>query len=386
MRSNTSIADIQAWRIPTISIKETWGSDKSPWPTTPINFFVRVTLENGVFGVGEISTQLWYLNETPEQVTSAIGLYNACLRGADVTSVATCHDLMLKTYGGGVPGARSARSGVDMAIWDALGKLYEVPVYKLMGGGNPTAIPLMFCTYQDTPELAARDCKQAIGNGYSAIKIKVGDSLLASGWSHRALIAEADKLMAALEVIPGDIMVDADANQAWGNVGSTIATLRPLSGYRNLSIEQPLHYDNVSGSAHVRKTVGVPVILDESVWSAEAMISIIKAEACDRIVCKINRVGGLHEARKIIAICESAGVGVSVDTAPYTILGDTAAFHAAASCQTRYPVDEGHLSMISVTGRTPFTSGLKVENGYASLPQAPGLGVDVDWSIVDGWH
>ncbi|TPJ18894.1 hypothetical protein FJW04_06160 [Mesorhizobium sp. B2-7-3] len=385
MSSRSNIAEVKTWRIPTFSVKEEWRSEESPWPTVPINFLVRVTLENGIFGIGEISTQLWYLNETPEQVQSAIQLYNDCLRGADVTNVALCHEIMLKTYGGGSAGARGARSGVDMAIWDALGKLYGVPVFKLLGGGKPAPVPLMFCTYGTTPELAARECEQALERNYSAIKVKVGDSLLAAGWSHRALTAETDKLAAALEVIPKEIMVDADANQAWGNAGSAVAALRVFQGHPNLSIEQPLHHDDLSGSAYVRKTAGFPLILDESVWSAEAMIAIVKAEACDRVVCKINRVGGLYEARKVVAIAEAAGVGVSVDTAPYTLLGDTSAFHLAASCKTTYPVDEGHLSMINISGQNPFSGGTKIENGYVSLSDNDGYGIDVDWDIVEGW-
>lgn len=211
----SKIASVETWRIPTISVKETWNSDTSPWPTVPINFLVKVTLETGSYGIGEISSQLWYLNETPEQIVSAIRLYDDALRGVDVTNLSVCHELMLKCYGGGAPGARSARSGVDMALWDLLGKLIGMPVYKLMGGGRASGIPVMFCTYQDTAELVVRDCKKAIDEGYQAIKVKVGDKLLSSGWSYENLIGEAEKLAAALEAIPNNIMVDADANQAW---------------------------------------------------------------------------------------------------------------------------------------------------------------------------
>lgn len=386
MRAETEIASVEVWRIPTVSIKETWDSESSPWPTTPINFLVKVTLTSGVYGVGEVSSQLWYLNETPEQIVSAIRLYADALRGADASNLSVCHELMLRCYAGGAPGARSARSGVDMALWDAWGKLTAMPVYKLMGGGHPGRIPLMFCTYQTTPELVIRDCRKAIEQGFQALKVKVGDKLLGSGWSYANLISEADKLAAALETIPDHIMVDADANQAWWNAGVTISTLRALGKYRNLSIEQPLGHDDISGSAHVRKTAGVPVVLDESVWSTEAMIRIVKAEACDRIVCKLNRVGGLSEARNVIAICEAAGVGVSVDTAPYTLLGDTAVFHTAASCRKVFPIDEGHLSMVAVSGEAPFTGGVAIEAGFGSLHDKPGLGVEVDWEIVNQWE
>ena len=281
------------------------------------------------------------------------------------------------------------RAALDQALISRFGTYWEravqQPVYKLLGGGNPKNIPLMFCTYQDTPELAVRDCKTAVEKGFQAIKVKVGDRLYSAGWTNKDLLAEADKLAAVLEAVPDHIMIDADANQAWWNAGATISILRGLSRFRNLSIEQPLGYDDISGAAHVRRTSGVPVILDESVWSAEAMVRIIQAEACDRIVCKLNRLGGFFEARKVIAICEAAGVGVSVDTAPYTLLGDTAVFHAASTCKVVFPVDEGHLSFVAIDGQNPFTGGVVIKNGVASLSDRPGLGIDVAWDIVRGW-
>jgi L-Ala-D/L-Glu epimerase len=376
------IASIEAWRMPTMSTKETWDSEDSPWPTTPINFLVKVTLESGVYGVGEVSTQLWYLNETPEQILSVIAAYDSALKSADPTNLALCHSLMLNRYGSGVPGARGARSGVDMALFDVVGKLWQVPSYKLMGGAaHPDRIPLMFCTYQDTADKAIADCRAAIDKGFQAVKVKVGDRLIANGWNYPDLSRETEKLAATLKEIPSHIMVDADANQAWWNEGATISALRSLAHHRNLSMEQPLSYDNVNGSARVREASGVPQILDESVWSAEAMIRIVQASACDRIVLKLARVGGMFEARKIIAICEAAAIGVSLDTAPYTLLGDTAVFHTASSCKNVFPVDEGHQSMIALCDAW-FSGGVTIKDGFACLPDVPGLGIDVNWALV----
>ena len=134
------------------------------------------------------------------------------------------------------------------------------------------------------------------------------------------------KLDAALEVTPSEVYIDADANQGWESAQWTVSTLRAYAGYNNLSIEQPLHYADLSGAAHVRAQCSVPVILDESVWSARAMLQLARLNACDRIVLKLNRVGGFFEALKIVSICESAGIGVSVDTNPYTLIGDTAVY------------------------------------------------------------
>jgi L-alanine-DL-glutamate epimerase-like enolase superfamily enzyme len=73
------------------------------------------------------------------------------------------------------------------------------------------------------------------------------------------------------------------------------------------------------------------------------MLQIVKHDAADRIVLKFSRVGGLTPALKIINICEAAWIGVSLDTMPFTKLGDTANCHLAAAIRDPYPIDvEGH--------------------------------------------
>jgi len=119
----------------------------------------------------------------------------------------------------------------------------------------------------------------------------------------------------------------------------------------------------------------VPIILDESVVSPEAMLQIAKNDAADRIVLKINRVGGFWNSRKIVNICEAKSIGISFDTMPFTMLGDTALCHLAATVRDPYPVDaEGHLWFET----TPFKGGIKIMNGRAILPKDPGLGVELD--------
>ena len=108
---------------------------------------------------------------------------------------------------------------------------------------------------------------------------------------------------------------------------------------------------------------------------------LIRADACDRVVVKLNRVGGFYPASQITAMCNAANIGVSVDTNPYTLLGDTACCHLAATIPVHYPVDcEGHLSFITLGENDPFVSGVKCSAGTATIDDSPGLGVAVDWS------
>ena len=377
------IAAVEALRLYPVAIKEAWRDDEYVWPSHPPAFLVKVTAENGEYGVGEATSQQWYLGESAEQIEQCVRIYHDALRGADAENIAYCHHLMEAAFGGGMPGGRGARSGVDMALYDLLGKVRGVPVHTLLGGAYRTEFELLTNLYHKTPQAMAEACEAFVARGFRGLKVKVGDVMLAKGWSRDHWLGELAKLDAALEATPREVYIDADANQGWESAAWTVAVLRGYARFDNLSIEQPLHYADVAGAAHVRAHAGVPVILDESVWSAKAMLELARREACDRIVLKLNRLGGFFEALKVVQICDAAAIGVSVDTNPYTRVGDTAVCHIAAACRIAYPVDcEGHESFLDWGREEYVRGGVVIRDGRARLPDAPGLGVDVDWEAL----
>lgn len=377
------IAAVEGFRLYPQAVKEAWLDDEYVWPSRMPSFVVKVTAEDGQYGIGEATSQVWYLGETAEQIGACLELYDAALRGADPANFALAHQRMEGAYSGAMPGGRGARSGVDMALYDLVGRVRGVPVHALLGGAYRDEFELLTNLYHKTPEAMAAACEDFVGRGFTGLKIKVGDVMLAQGFGRESFASELAKLEAALEATPGHVYIDADANQGWESAQWTVAKLRRFAAHDNLSIEQPLPYADIVGAAFVRAHAGVPVILDESVWSPRAMGELARRGACDRIVLKLNRLGGFFPALQVIAICENAGIGVSVDTNPYTILGDTATCHIAAAIRSHYPVDcEGHLSFIDLGEEPLFRGGITFAAGRARLPDAPGLGVEVDWEAL----
>jgi L-alanine-DL-glutamate epimerase-like enolase superfamily enzyme len=378
------IAKVEAFRMYPKVIKEAWVEDEFVWPSQPPSFLIKVTAENGDYGVGEATSQTWYLGETAEHMKACVRLYDKALRGQDPRNFALVQQLMEAQVSGGMPGGRGARSGVDMAVYDLVGKALGVPVYGLLGGAYRTEFEMLTNLYHKTPDAMAAASEACVKEGFKGLKIKVGDNVLAKGWSRDNLELELAILQAAVDVIPRDVYLDADANQGWRSAQWTVAVLKRFAGHDNLSIEQPLPHADIVGAAFVRAHAGVPVILDESVWSPEALMNIVRLGACDRMVMKLNRIGGFYPAAQAIAICEAAGLGVSVDTNPYTLVGDTACCHIAAVARTPYPVDcEGHVSFLDIGDPNPFRGGITINGARAKLPDAPGLGVDIDWDAFD---
>lgn len=377
------IAGLEWFRLHPTVFKEAWTDDEFVWPSRLPSFLVKVTAGDGRYGIGEATSQIWYLGETGDQIDACLRAYDGALRGCDAENFALAHRAMEATVSGGMPGGRTARSGVDMALYDLVGKARGLPVHTLLGGAYRREFELLTNLYFKTPEAMAAACRDFVGRGFKGLKVKVGDVVLAKGWDRANLESELAKLEAALAVVPRDVYVDADANQGWDNAKWTVALLERFSKHDNLSIEQPLHYADLSGAAFVRAHARVPLVLDESVWSPRAMMDIARLAACDRIVLKLNRLGGFFPALQVIAICEAAGIGVSVDTNPYTLVGDTAVCHIASVVKTSYPVDcEGHVSFLTLGTESPFRGGITLKEGRAWLPDAPGLGIDVDWGAL----
>ena len=378
------IANLEHIALRPSAIKESWDAESIWSPVVP-SFLVRVIAEDGTVGVGEATSQVWYLGETAAQIASVLDLYRTRLIGVDATNLAMANHLMQMSYSGGMPGGRSAQSGVDMALHDLLGKLWGVPVSTLLGGARRKRLDLMTNLYHKTPEAMAKASTDFVSRGFRGLKIKVGDVIWKDGLSAASIATEIGFLEAALDVVPRDIFIDADANQAWDNVGLTVRLLQRYSNAANLSIEQPLKYDNAEGHREVRQRSTVPVILDESVWSPETAQNLIRTGACDRIVLKVNRVGGLSQARNVIAVCEAAGVGVSIDTSPYTLVGDTAICHIGMTTRNHFPICcDGHETFLKLPDPSIFSGGVTTANGYAELLDRPGLGIDVDWEKLKG--
>ena len=376
-----NIKNLEWFPIYPKSFKEAWTEDEYVWPSEIPALLIKITAADGTYGVGEASTQVWYLGETREQLASVLALYAPALTGRRVFNISGAHAVMESVYSGGAPGGRAAQSGVDMALYDLIGKLKGLPVYELLGGAFRTSLEMLTNLYFKTPAEMAAGCEQFVDEGFRGLKIKVGDVMLAKGWSRANFEAELAKLDAAVENVSNEVYLDADANQGWRSPKWALTMLQRYAGATNLSIEQPLPYDDIAGASFLRQNLSIPLILDESVWSPEAMMRLIQADARDRVVVKLNRVGGFYPASQITAMCNAANIGVRVDTNPYTLLGDTACCHLAATIPVHYPVDcEGHLSFITLGENDPFVSGVKCSAGTATIDDSPGLGVAVDWS------
>lgn len=343
----------------------------------PEAVFVRILTDDKYEGYGDGATLPHYLGHGIGSQLDWLKRFRKVLIGCNPLNIAGIHKEMESVASIGVPGCRPAQAAIDMAIYDLIGKVYGCPVFDLIGGARRRSLDLQTQMHGHSVQQLLSVCNLYIDKGFRGLKLKIGGKIRRQGYSKSSIDEEAEKVIGVVSHLPKQIQIDVDANQALGNPKIAIGMFEKIlkqSFHPNLSIEQPLHHLNIVGHAFMRRYLPFPIILDEAVTSPEAMVQIIRLQAADRIVLKPNRVGGIWQALKIINLCEANGIGISLDTMPFTLLGDTMLCHLGSIIKNHYPLDgEGH----TYFSDTPFHGGVEIRNGQALLNQDPGFGIGI---------
>ena len=243
----------------------------------------------------------------------------------------------------------SAKAAVDMALYDIMGKMLGVPLYKLLGL-NPARTPHTSYTIGiDTPEQMAK--KALAARGYPILKIKVGTK------------HDLDILKAIRDV--SNAVIRVDANTGW-TPKEAIKNINALTPYNIEFVEQPVTANDHAGLKLIRDNVPVPIIADESCVTVEDIPRI--AHCVDGINIKLMKCGGVRHALKMIDVARAHSLRVMLGCMIESSLAITAAAHLTPLVD--YADLDGHL----LINDDPYV-GVSVEKGKLVLPDTPGLGV-----------
>ena len=379
--SNVStIAVSLPWNPPPYSTemagtKREWGRNvrgSSYIPDFTLNYvIVTVETDEGITGVGEAATDIGFFGEPLEEVKYAIERYfGPRIIGKDPFDREEI--LHLLDYRGNT----CARSGIDLALHDLLGKALEIPVYDLIGGCCRERVLVAIEIAGGTPDGMAKLCAEYVEQGVRAFKPKIG------GYPED----DAIRLKAIREAVGKGISIRADANQ--GYTPKEAIRLCRLAEKFDVGLElleQPVPAWDLNGMALVRKSVDTLIEADESAYSTHDVMNIIRQGAADVINIKVAKAGGLYNAKKIAALAEAAGLGCVLGTAFGLGPKIAAKLHLAAS--TRNIMDAVEFTEIILhdnLAEPPFDQLLvpPLDDGYLRVPKGPGLGVQLDEAKV----
>ncbi|MDQ2904808.1 MAG: dipeptide epimerase [Chloroflexota bacterium] len=306
------------------------------------NVIVQVTHKD-IVGLGEASPAEYY-GESPGTVLACMGQFAGNL-GDDPFLIEDIFERLDHIIGLN-PAAKAA---IDMALYDIMGKMLGVPVYKLLGLNPAHAAHTSFTLGIDTPANMAK--KAQLARDYPILKVKVGTK------------NDIDVLKAIREV--SDATIRVDANAGW-TPKEAIKNINELAPYNIEFVEQPIPARDLAGLKLIRDNVALPIIADESCITVDDIPLV--AECVDGINIKLMKCGGIRHALKMIHVARAHNLRVMIGCMIESSLSITAAAHLTPLVD--YADLDGHL----LIDDDPYV-GVTVNEGKLILPDGPGLGV-----------
>ena len=324
---------------------------------------VKIFTDEKIVGVGEAASEQGpiFSEEFQKSINNVIKDYiGPALVGETPSEIEKILDKMDRV----AKGNWFAKSAVEMALYDIVGKAWGVPAYQLLGGlYRNKAILAGFASSMD-PERDAELAMNAVKEGRKLIKMKVGavDSKI-----------DIERVKAVRKNVSIDIPIIVDANGAW-RAEEAIRIIKQIEDY-NIIVEQPVPRGDDRGLRKIRNTVKAPIMLDESVFSPQDAINAIINETADIFSIKIPKAGGLYRAKKIAAIAEATGIACFVGGMAELGIGIAAGLHFVMSTRN---IKYGTELEPNNAPHGIVTPDIKVEEGYIYAPEGIGLGANLN--------
>lgn len=341
--------------------------------------FVEIETDAGITGWGEA-----VLEGHAKAVLACVEEYRDYLIGSDPADIEGIHATIYRAgfyRGGGV--LMSALSGIDQALWDIKGKVFGAPVYELMGGKCREKMKVYSWIGGDRPSDVGRSAKEKMDAGFQAIKMNATEEL--------QMIDSYDKIDGVLERVAAireacgkyfGIAIDFH-----GRVHKPMAKVlaRKLEEFDPMFIEEPVLCENMELFPEIAAACNIPIATGERLFTKYDFKQLLQIGGVDIIQPDLSHAGGITEVKKIAAMAESYDVAL----APHCPLGpialaaclnvDATSYNAVIQEQSigiHYNVGKSVLDYVHNQDDFAFV------DGFVSLPQKPGLGVDVNRELV----
>lgn len=337
--------------------------------------FLKVETDDGLAGWGEP-----IIEGRAATVRQAVREFEDYLLGKNPLNIEDHWQVMYRGgfYRGG-PEVMSAISGLDQALWDIKGRYYNAPVYELLGGACRDKVRVYSWIGGDRPGDVAEAAKAAADAGFSAVKMNATEEMHYID-SFRKVEAAVERMAAIRDKLGYSIDVGIDFH---GRVHKAMAKVlgKELERYRPMFIEEPVLSQNNEALREIARHTSIPIATGERMFSRWDFKSLLEDGYVDIIQPDLSHAGGISECKKIAAMAEAYDVAV----APHCPLGPIALASCLQldGCTPNVFIQEQSLGIHYNKGSDLLDylwdpSVFSYEKGFVSIPQKPGLGIEVN--------
>lgn len=261
--------------------------------------------------------------------------------------------------------------GVEMALWDALGKEAGKPVYELLGGKRYDSAPVAFCLGLLSPEESRRKAREARDHGFSVLKTKAS----------RYWETDVARIEAMHDEVDGELEFRLDPNRQWSvNQALRVGAKLEAAGIYLQYLEQPIAGDSFDQFASLRQRLSQPIAINEDAYLPVNIYQSLKRDAIDVAVVDLQPAGGILRMKRLAMLGSLGTISLAHHSDHDLGLKNAAKLHLMASTpEFDLPFDSTYYAAETDVLEEP----LQLENGRMRVPEKPGLAGDVDESVVE---
>lgn len=332
----------------------------------------RIETDEDIVGYGEASAIVPEIfGETLESICVMIrNTIAPLLVGKDVFRIEYIYSLMDRALGG----VSAAKTGIELALFDAIGKKLNQPVFNLLGGKVFDKVLVSFEIGMKSGEEMSKEALYWVERGLKVVKLKAGSGNLRE---------DLARIRAVRDTIGQDILIRVDPNCAW-TVPDCMNAASDLKQINIEYLEQPIARWNIDGLASIRQRTGLTIEADEAAWTIYDVAKIGKKGAADVINLKVPKVGGLLRGKKVATVAESFGMTCMGGSEGEVAGAIAAKIHLAAS--TPNALRASDLTELRWLDDWLLEEPIEMDgSGRVEVPSGPGLGVSINEEKLKKW-
>ena len=356
--------------------------------------FVKIETDSEFFGWGECYTQ----TDRDTQIVAHVEQIKRYLIGRDPRNIKHFTQSFFNDFAGrrGSMEFFCAISGLEQAMWDITGKLHNAPVHQLLGGAFREKIRVYANGWSSKnisgennsnstnplsqPERLAILAKETVNAGFTALKFDPIPGPWRTHIDKKTEFQAIENVEAVRDSVGNDIDILVEIHRRLAPSHAT-KIAKSIEKYNPFWFEEPVLAKNLKALEMVKKSISIPVVTGEELYTKFEFREVFERQAADIINPDICNVGGILELKEIAAMAEPYFIGVSPHNYNSTTVGLAATVQLCGAIPN-FIITE-YFTNLEDFGNKIAKNPLKVENGYINLPNAPGLGIELNESILD---